>query len=164
MAREANSFSLLLRYQAQAERHYRRAIEEFDRLKALREELPIEPITEPDLEATETTYPAPPTNPNSPGKTSLQACQAGEQPQSNVNKRPSLNCAVLLADAGKPRSSRTLGATLLTAARLRDRQHRVRDQSSKGVHGEPHRERLPPAQPLRTPIITTGARKVSGTG
>jgi hypothetical protein len=39
MARESNSFTLLLRYQAQAERHYRRAIEEFDRLKALREEL-----------------------------------------------------------------------------------------------------------------------------
>jgi hypothetical protein len=32
MARESNRFTLLLRYQAQAERHYRRAIEEFDRL------------------------------------------------------------------------------------------------------------------------------------
>jgi hypothetical protein len=42
MARESNSFTLLLRYQAQAERHYRRAMEEFDRLKALREELPNE--------------------------------------------------------------------------------------------------------------------------
>jgi hypothetical protein len=68
MARESNSFSLLLRYQAQAERHYRRAIEEFDRLKALREELPNEPITEPDLEPTKTTYP------DSSG-ISLQACQ-----------------------------------------------------------------------------------------
>jgi hypothetical protein len=37
-----NSFALLLRYQAQAERQYRRAIQEFDRLKALREELPNE--------------------------------------------------------------------------------------------------------------------------
>jgi hypothetical protein len=54
MARESNSFTLLLRYQAQAERHYRRAIEEFDRLKALREELPNKPITGPDLEPTET--------------------------------------------------------------------------------------------------------------
>jgi hypothetical protein len=70
MARETNSFTLLLRYQAQAERHYRRAIQEFDRLKALREELPTEPITEPDLEPKTTTYPDPPTNPNSPGKTS----------------------------------------------------------------------------------------------
>jgi hypothetical protein len=35
-----------LRYQAQAERNYRRALEEFDRLKALRNELPNEPITD----------------------------------------------------------------------------------------------------------------------
>jgi hypothetical protein len=95
MAREANSFSLLLRYQAQAERHYRRAIEEFDRLKALREELPIEPITEPDLEPRKTTYPDPPTNPNSPGKTSLQACQAGEPPQSDVGRDVSVFCESL---------------------------------------------------------------------
>jgi len=45
--RQANSFSLLLCYQAQAERHYRRAMEEFDRLKALREELANEPIPSP---------------------------------------------------------------------------------------------------------------------
>jgi hypothetical protein len=79
MARES---TLLLRYQAQAERHYRRAIEEFERLKALREELPNEPITEPDLEPTETTYPVPPTNPNGQSGISLQACQAGQAPQS----------------------------------------------------------------------------------
>jgi hypothetical protein len=41
---QSNSFALLLRYQAQAGRQYRRAIEEFERLKALREELPIEPL------------------------------------------------------------------------------------------------------------------------
>jgi hypothetical protein len=40
---QSNSFALLLRYQAQAERQYRRAIEELDRLKALREELRNEP-------------------------------------------------------------------------------------------------------------------------
>ena len=40
---QSNSWSLLIRYQAQAERHYRRAIEEFERLKALRHELPDEP-------------------------------------------------------------------------------------------------------------------------
>jgi hypothetical protein len=39
LARQSNSFALLLRYQAQAERQYRRAIEDFERLKALREEL-----------------------------------------------------------------------------------------------------------------------------
>jgi hypothetical protein len=47
MARQpANTWSLFLRYQAQAERHYRRAVEEFDRLKALRAELPNEAILE----------------------------------------------------------------------------------------------------------------------
>jgi hypothetical protein len=43
MAKTANTWSLFLRYQAQAERLYRRAIEEFERLKALRPELPNEP-------------------------------------------------------------------------------------------------------------------------
>ena len=43
MAAESNVWSLLLRYQAQAERQYRRAMEEFERLKALRPELPNEP-------------------------------------------------------------------------------------------------------------------------
>jgi hypothetical protein len=61
-----NSFALLLRYQAQAERQYRRAIQEFDRLKALREELPNEPIlAEP--ETNESTSPSCETNPIPPG-------------------------------------------------------------------------------------------------
>ena len=41
------SWSLFLRYQAQTERHYRRAVEEFERLKALRPVLPKAP--RPDL-------------------------------------------------------------------------------------------------------------------
>ena len=56
MVRQANSWSLFLRYQAQAERHYRRAVEEFDRLKSLRADLPIEPILEPQPEEKETAY------------------------------------------------------------------------------------------------------------
>jgi hypothetical protein len=36
MAIQSNSWTLAKRYQAQAERHYRQAVEEFDRLKALR--------------------------------------------------------------------------------------------------------------------------------
>jgi hypothetical protein len=43
-ARKSNIWSLFMRYQAQAERQYRRALEVFDRLKALRNELPNEPI------------------------------------------------------------------------------------------------------------------------
>ena len=98
LARESNSFTLLLRYQAQAERHYRRAIEEFERLKALREELPNEPITEPDLEQTETTYPDSSgisLQACQPGGISLQACQASQQPQSSRHghqERPAGHC------------------------------------------------------------------------
>ena len=46
---QSNSWSLFIRYQTQAERHYRRAIEEFERLKALRTELPNEP-NEPNFD------------------------------------------------------------------------------------------------------------------
>jgi len=50
VAAQSDAFKLFLRYQAQAERNYRRAIEEFDRLKALRDELPNEPVSEPEPE------------------------------------------------------------------------------------------------------------------
>ncbi len=62
MVRQANGWSLFLRYQAQAERHYRRAVEEFDRLKALRADLPNEPILEVQPEEKEPTY-VPPNEP-----------------------------------------------------------------------------------------------------
>jgi hypothetical protein len=62
---QSNSFALLLRYQAQAERQYRRAIEEFDRLKALHEELRNEPNL-PEPETIETTSPSCETNPIPP--------------------------------------------------------------------------------------------------
>ena len=45
LARESNNLSLMLRYQAHAERQYRRAVEEFERLKKLRSEMPNEPIS-----------------------------------------------------------------------------------------------------------------------
>src|SRR6202011_4562233 len=62
LARKDNTFPLFLRYKAQAERLYRRAIEEFDRLKALRPELPNEPISEAQPEENEPTC-APPDQP-----------------------------------------------------------------------------------------------------
>jgi hypothetical protein len=55
LVKHCNSWSVALRYQAQAERHYRRAVEEFERLKALRQELPNEPISDPQPEQKETT-------------------------------------------------------------------------------------------------------------
>ena len=53
MAKESNCIGLMLRYRAQAEREYRRAIEDFDRLKALRHEMPNQPnvgLDEPEPE------------------------------------------------------------------------------------------------------------------
>jgi hypothetical protein len=42
IAKESNAIGLMLRYRAQAEREYRRAVEDFDRLKLLRDEMPNE--------------------------------------------------------------------------------------------------------------------------
>ena len=74
LTRQSNSWSLFLRYQAQAERLYRRALEEFDRLKALRPGLPTqdlpnldvpnEPISPPQPQPPSTTYAPPATNPS----------------------------------------------------------------------------------------------------
>jgi len=49
----ADGFPLFLRYKAQAERLYRCAVEEFDRVKALRDEFPKEAISDPQPEETE---------------------------------------------------------------------------------------------------------------
>ena len=53
LARKDNTFPLFLRYKIQTERLYRRAVEEFDRLKKLRPELPNEPILEVQPEENE---------------------------------------------------------------------------------------------------------------
>jgi hypothetical protein len=65
LIRQNNGFALLLRYQAQAERQYRRAIEEFERLKPLREELRNE-ANSAETETNETTCTSCKTNPSSP--------------------------------------------------------------------------------------------------
>src|SRR5947207_6716747 len=54
--KQGNSFALLMRYKGQAERLYRRAVEDFDRLKALRHELPNEPISDLQPEENEPDY------------------------------------------------------------------------------------------------------------
>jgi hypothetical protein len=64
------SFTLFLRYQAQSERMYRRAMEEFERLKRLRHQLPNEAILEAQPEPNETTCPPGQTNPANPGNPS----------------------------------------------------------------------------------------------
>jgi len=68
ISRGSNSWNLFFRYQSQTERLYRRAIEEFDRLKKLRQELPNEPICEPQLQLTPTTSDPIETNPLDPLK------------------------------------------------------------------------------------------------
>ena len=59
MVAQSDIWRLFLRYQAQTERLYRRAIEEFDRLKALRPELPNEPILEAEPEPPQPFEPSP---------------------------------------------------------------------------------------------------------
>ena len=62
MAMRSNTWSLFMRYQTQAECQYRRAVEEFERLKQLRPTLPPEPPNEPvsGTEPEETKSPDPP--------------------------------------------------------------------------------------------------------
>jgi len=66
IAREGNAWTLFLRYQAQTERQYRRAVEEFERLKALRHDLPNEPIIDGQLEENSNSSASPETNPPPP--------------------------------------------------------------------------------------------------
>jgi hypothetical protein len=86
MVRQANGWSLFLGYQAQAERHYRRAVEEFDRLKALRAELPNEAILEVQPEEKEPTC-VPPDEPISPPQPSAEPdSQPSPEPLPNVGQ------------------------------------------------------------------------------
>src|SRR5580704_19700982 len=64
LVRQTNGWSIFLRYQAQAERQYRRALEEFDRLKSLRQVLPNEPIPTCQPQQGSPTYPNPDPNPS----------------------------------------------------------------------------------------------------
>jgi hypothetical protein len=66
IARQSNGWTLFLRYQAQSERLYRRSLEEFTRLKALRPELPNEPISGPQPQPESTISPTSGTNPSPP--------------------------------------------------------------------------------------------------
>ena len=67
--KRSNTWPLFLRYKAQTEREYRRAMEDFERLKALRHELPNEPIWEAQPEENEASStpceinPSPPVRP-----------------------------------------------------------------------------------------------------
>jgi hypothetical protein len=65
MVRQSSDvWSLMLRYQAQSERMYRRATEDFDRLKALRDEMPNEPNDLIQPEQTDEVIPVEELNPD----------------------------------------------------------------------------------------------------
>ena len=64
--KSSTTWALFLRYKVQTEREYRRAIEDFERLKALRHELPNEPISEAQPETNETVCDFLPTDPIPP--------------------------------------------------------------------------------------------------
>jgi hypothetical protein len=59
MLAKSDTWKVFLRCQAQTKRPYRRAIEEFERLKALRSELPNKPISEPKPEPAQPLEPPP---------------------------------------------------------------------------------------------------------
>jgi hypothetical protein len=87
--KRSNTWPLFLRYKVLTEREYRRAKEEFERLKALRHELPNEPISQAQPEPNETTCDPLPTDPipaqnpviTLPAQPGLLAQEPGKVPQ-----------------------------------------------------------------------------------
>jgi hypothetical protein len=88
--KRSNTWPLFLRYKVLTEREYRRAKEEFESLKALRHELPNEPISEAQPEPIETPYDPLPTDPIPPGHHATgAACSAGARAwESTPGRKP----------------------------------------------------------------------------
>jgi hypothetical protein len=82
------SFTLFLRYQAQSERMYRRAVEEFERLKRLRHELPNEAILAAQPEPNQTTCPPGQTKPANPANPSNPPNPPKPSPAGNIPGQP----------------------------------------------------------------------------
>jgi hypothetical protein len=104
-AAKSPGWTLFLRYQAQTERLYRRAVEEFERLRALRgelpEEIPNEPIAPPEPEETK---PLPPseTNPSPPPNLP----EAAPTPPSPVPPPPATPATPVPPPPARPRTTR----------------------------------------------------------
>jgi hypothetical protein len=79
-AKSDNTWSLFLRYQAQSERLYRRAVEDLERLQALRPNLPNEPISPGQPEPNETISTPGETNPLLPQRPSPHVAQGHALP------------------------------------------------------------------------------------
>jgi hypothetical protein len=114
LARQSNGWAIFLRYQAQAERQYRRALEDFDRLKALRHDLPNEDLLNEDLlnepisglqtEDESATYPNPETNPPLPENVPSDPAAGVPQPCRSLRKIPSSPRQVRQPAADCPRA------------------------------------------------------------
>jgi len=83
MVKHANTWTVFLRYQAQAERIYRRAVEDLERLIRLRDKLPNEPISpalpepdQPDTAPPDKPVAAPPASPHLTGSPTSGAGRA----------------------------------------------------------------------------------------
>jgi hypothetical protein len=103
LARESNNLSLMLRYQAHAERQYRRAVDEFERLKKLRSEMPNEPISQHPFPSetvqSESVTPEPP----APEKLPSQASSAPPAPSPRLPApSPSLPALTVQPPAAPP--------------------------------------------------------------
>jgi hypothetical protein len=127
VARQSNSISLMLRYQAQAERQYRRAVEEFERLKALRDDLPDEGLpneatTEVQPEQNEPACAPPGTKPSAgpPGDGGAGSQRGPESrahsPWNEPDRRPA-DCGIAPADHE--------GGEIVGGAPIRPRERRL---------------------------------------
>ena len=111
IAKESDNWALLIRFQTHAERQYRRAVEEFDRLKKLRPELPNEPGIgtgpEPpadlimELTPEPAPWPPPPAVPTTPPSNT----PAPTQPESEIKAAQTFSPAPLSATTNENEAS-----------------------------------------------------------
>jgi hypothetical protein len=101
LTRISPTWPIFLRYQAQTERLYRRAIEDFERVKALRSELPNEPINEPNNE---------PIAPPQPQETKAPLPPEAEKPEPPPAPRPAASATTPSRNIADPAAARPTSA------------------------------------------------------
>ena len=101
LTRISPTWPIFLRYQAQTERLYRRAIEDFERVKALRSELPNEPINEPNNE---------PVAPPQPQETKAPPPPEAEKPEPPPAPRPAASAITPSRKIADPAAARPKSA------------------------------------------------------
>ena len=154
-AKESNGLSLMLRYQAHAERQYRRAVEEFERLKKLRPEMPNEPISETpfpgELKRNEVVTAPDPQPAGGAGGLCHRPSETVGAPLEGGDRSPSANKRVDDAHACRPRTfalfcrTRPHASKMLRSPRAEWHTHRplclARVLSTMGVPRKPKRRR-----------------------